>query len=121
MACLFSNKSLLGTGWFTYTKPKNRDFVQLRNLLDSFNVVDTSLITKQNQQKVQQSRVKRTDRKCYTKTFDSVPALRKAVILGYNPIRPWMSVVYRWLYDFNSREYFYDGLSYGTQHTLQNF
>ncbi|KAH0690985.1 hypothetical protein KY289_018343 [Solanum tuberosum] len=39
-----------------------------------------------------------------TKTFDSVPALRKAVILGYNPITPWMSVVYRWLYDFNSRE-----------------
>ncbi|KAH0697166.1 hypothetical protein KY290_016036 [Solanum tuberosum] len=57
----------------------------------------------------------------YTKTFDSVPALRKAVILGYNPIRPWMSVVYRWLDDFNSRECFYDGLSYGTQHTLQNF
>ncbi|KAG5587202.1 hypothetical protein H5410_047636, partial [Solanum commersonii] len=30
-----------------------------------------------------------------TNTFNSVPALRKAVILGYNPIRPWMSVVYR--------------------------
>uniref|UniRef100_M1BLV6 Omega-6 fatty acid desaturase, chloroplastic n=1 Tax=Solanum tuberosum TaxID=4113 RepID=M1BLV6_SOLTU len=56
-----------------------------------------------------------------TKTFDSVPALRKAVLLGYSPIRPWMSVVYRWLYDFNSCEYFYDGSSYGTQHTLQNF
>uniref|UniRef100_M0ZRX4 cellulase n=1 Tax=Solanum tuberosum TaxID=4113 RepID=M0ZRX4_SOLTU len=32
------------------------------------------------------------------KTFDSVPALRKAVILGYNPITPWMSVVYRFYF-----------------------
>nr|AGW21689.1 omega-6 fatty acid desaturase [Solanum commersonii] len=33
--------------------------------------------------------------------FDSVPALRKAIILGYGPIRPWMSVAHWWLCHFN--------------------
>ncbi|KAG5628425.1 hypothetical protein H5410_000142, partial [Solanum commersonii] len=48
-------------------------------------------------------------------------APRKAIILVFNPIRPWMSVAHWWFCHFNSREYFYDHSSYDTPHTLQNF